>query len=102
MNINQEFEQIEEKNKGLIEEAINMMKQVPDPKHSLSHMESVVAYTKEILLRTEKADKEVCIISAYWHDVGRTGKKNQKLWKDALFVMRIKLILWELEGGNNA
>ena len=71
MNIYDEFKQIEEKYRILIQKATSLMKIVPDPKHSLSHMYSVVNYTKEILIKT-KADKEVCIISAYWHDVGRT------------------------------
>lgn len=64
-----EFDNIIEKHKVLIEKAINFMQQVQDPKHSISHMESVVKYTKEILQYEEHANKEVCIISAYWHDV---------------------------------
>lgn len=71
MDSNEEFKEIEEKHRVLIEKAIEIMKQVSDPKHSMSHMESVVGYTKEILKSVEEADKEVCIISAYWHDVGR-------------------------------
>lgn len=67
----EEFLEIEEKNKELLEKAIEIMKVVPDSKHSLSHMQSVVNYTKEILEKVEGADKEVCLISAYWHDVGR-------------------------------
>ena len=68
------FQQIEQKHKILIDKAIEIMKNVQDIKHSLSHVESVVTYTREILERIEKADKEVCIISAYWHDVGRIEK----------------------------
>lgn len=71
MNINEELKEIEKKHNVLIQKAIEIMKQVSDPKHSLSHIESVVGYTKEILKNMEEADKEVCIISAYWHDVGR-------------------------------
>lgn len=77
MNIDDEFKEMEEKNKVLIEKAIEIMKQVPDPKHSFSHMEAVVKYTKEILETVEEADKEVCIISAYWHDVGRTVRAGR-------------------------
>lgn len=65
------FVEIEQKYKTLLQKAIEMMKTVPDSKHSLSHMESVVQYTKEILETVKDADKEVCLISAYWHDVGR-------------------------------
>ena len=63
-----------------------IMKQVSDPKHSLSHMESVVQYTKEILENVEEADKEICLISAYWHDVGRSvqEKGHAKLSADML------------------
>lgn len=71
MDINKEYNYIEEKYQILIQKAINYMKNVTDPKHSLSHMYAVVNYTKEILLKVE-ADKEVCIIAAYWHDVGRS------------------------------
>lgn len=76
MDINQEFEKMEQKNKALIEKAIEFMKQVSDPKHALSHMESVVGYTKEIVSKMENVDKEVCLISAYWHDVGRTVQEK--------------------------
>ena len=69
--IKKEYNYIEEKYQILIQKAINYMKNVTDPKHSLSHMYAVVNYPKEILLKIE-ADKEVCIIAAYWHDVGRS------------------------------
>lgn len=72
MNFNEEFKEIEEKNRELLDKAIEIMKTVPDPKHSISHMEAIVNYTKEILLTEKNANKEVCIISAYWHDVGRS------------------------------
>lgn len=64
-------ENIEKQYVALINKAKELMKQVPDPKHSTSHMESIVKYTKEILEYEPNANKEVCIISAYWHDVGR-------------------------------
>lgn len=51
------FQQIEQKHKILIDKAIEIMKNVQDIKHSLSHVESVVTYTREILERVEKADK---------------------------------------------
>ena len=63
------IEYIEKQYVALINKAKELMKQVPDPKHSTSHMESIVKYTKEILEYEPNANKEVCIISAYWHDV---------------------------------
>jgi HD superfamily phosphodiesterase len=75
-----DFSKIENKYSKLILEATEIMKKVPDPKHSLSHMESVVKYTKEILVGVPEADVEVCILSSYWHDVGRIkGEKGHAL-----------------------
>lgn len=93
------YEKIEIKHKELIEKAICKMKLVQDPKHSLSHVLQVVEYTKEILENLD-ADNEVCIISAYWHDVGRIEKDKghalisanllkeemKKLCYDGLFI----------------
>ena len=47
--MSKDFKEIENKHKLLIEKAINTMKLVEDPKHSLSHVLQVVQYTKEIL-----------------------------------------------------
>lgn len=75
-----DFDEIENKYSKLIKKAIEIMDKVPDPKHSISHMESVVKYTKEILSVELGADIEVCILSAYWHDVGRfKGEKGHAL-----------------------
>lgn len=78
--------EVEEKYKDLIEYSINIMKQVKDPKHSLSHMESVVKYTKEILKEEINANKDVCIISAYFHDIGRfyQNEGHEKISADLL------------------
>ena len=73
--MSKDYSLIEEKHKALIEKAIQQMKLIKDPAHSLSHALQVVEYVKEIL-ENEKADDEVCIISAYWHDVGRL-KQNE-------------------------
>lgn len=73
----EEFEIIEKKHKNLINIAKDYMSRVEDPKHSIDHMEAVAKYVKEILAYEKEADKEVCIISAYWHDVGRLyGEEN--------------------------
>lgn len=85
MSIYDDFEKIEEKHQVLLQKAAKIMETVSDPKHSISHMYSVVNYTKEILSQIE-ADKEVCIISAYWHDVGRSqlDKGHAKLSAEML------------------
>lgn len=72
----EEIDNIMQKHKILLEKATNIMQKVQDPMHSLSHMESVVKYAIEILKYEEQANKEVCIISAYWHDVGRIIQKK--------------------------
>ncbi len=69
------FKQIENKHQILIEKAVAVMKQVDDPKHSLSHVLQVVDYTKEILEKVN-ANEEVCVIAAYWHDVGRIEQEK--------------------------
>ena len=66
-----QYIEIERKYESLINMAIEKMKCLNDPKHSLVHVLDVVEYTKEILETEHRANKEVCIISAYWHDVGR-------------------------------
>lgn len=75
-----------EKHKILIDKAINIMKGISDPKHSIIHTKSVVEYTTKILENEEKANKEVCIIAAYWHDVGRSiqGKDHSIISADML------------------
>lgn len=73
--MNKDLTEIENKHKDLINIALEKMKAVDDPKHSLSHVLQVVKYTKEILQEV-KANEEVCIISAYWHDVGRLQEEK--------------------------
>ena len=77
MSKQEEFDNIIKKHKILIDKAIDIMKKVKDPKHSISHMESVVKYTNEILQYEKEVNKEVCIISAYWHDVRKKYKKRR-------------------------
>ena len=75
MNDN-EIELIESKYKDLIDKAINIMIDINDPVHGLTHVENVVLNTIEILKEENDADKEVCILSSYWHDVGRMYGKE--------------------------
>lgn len=71
MNINI-FDKVEQKHQTLILIAKKYMKSIIDFEHNISHMNDVVQYTKELLSNiNEKIDIDVCIISAYWHDVGR-------------------------------
>ena len=42
-----------------------------DPLHFIGHTIDVVNYVKE-LLEVIPANKEICFIAAYWHDVGRS------------------------------
>ncbi len=66
------MEEIENKHKDVIDIAKKYMNSIKDPEHNEKHMIDVVNYTKELLgLIKENVDREVCIISAYWHDVGR-------------------------------
>ena len=67
-----EYKEIECKNEKIISKAKEYMSTISDYEHNINHMYDVVYYTKELLesLDIEK-NKEVCIISAYWHDVGR-------------------------------
>ena len=66
------YEEIYNKNKKLIDIAIEKMKVCEnDPLHFIGHTIDVVNYVKE-LLEEIPANKEICIIAAYWHDVGRS------------------------------
>ena len=66
------YEGIYNKNKKLIDIAIEKIKVCEDdPLHFIGHTIDVVNYVKE-LLEEIPANKEICIIAAYWHDVERT------------------------------
>ncbi len=66
------YEEIYNKNKSLIDIAIEKTKLCEnDPLHFIGHTIDVVNYVKELLEKIP-ANKEICIISAYWHDVGRS------------------------------
>ena len=66
-----QYIEIERKHEKLINIAIEKMKLSQDPKHNLVHVLDVVEYSKEILETEHEANKEVCMIAAYWHDIGR-------------------------------
>lgn len=69
MNLNE----IKEKHKLLIDKAIKIMNSIEDSEHNFEHIKDVV-YFSTLLLKSLKSNynKEVVIISAYWHDVGRS------------------------------
>ncbi len=68
------FDEIETKHRQLIDVAIKLMETIADDyEHNVYHQIDVVSYTKELLsIIDDDIDPEVAIISAYWHDVGRT------------------------------
>lgn len=69
-NIN--FLKIEKNYSKLIETAKEYIKSITDFEHNTNHMNDVVLYTKELLNNIKlEVNTDVCIISAYWHDVGR-------------------------------
>ena len=79
---NNNYSEIENKYKDLIHKAKEYMQDTADHEHDINHMYDVVNYTKELLnLITLDVNKEVCIISAYWHDVGRikVNESHEKL-----------------------
>ena len=64
---------IELKHSKLINMAKYYMSQINDYEHDINHMNDVVEYTYELIDKVNvNIDKEVCVISAHWHDVGRT------------------------------
>lgn len=84
------YEEIYNKNKKLIDAAIEKTKLCEnDPLHFIGHTIDVVNYVKE-LLEEINANKEICIIAAYWHDVGRSVKdigheeKSGKMLKEEM------------------
>ena len=70
---NIDFKKVENKYKKLIDVAKQNMSNITDFEHDVNHMNDVVYYTKKLINNiNRKIDIDVCIISAYWHDVGRT------------------------------
>ena len=84
---NKDFIKIEHDYSKLIEVAKKHMKRIKDYEHNINHMNDVVSYTKELLNAIDlEINIDVCIISAYWHDVGRikTDKGHEKLSAEML------------------
>ncbi|MBP3255858.1 MAG: HD domain-containing protein [Clostridia bacterium] len=84
---NIDFDEIEIKYKGLIDIAKKNMSSINDFVHDENHMYDVVHYTKELIKSiNEEVNIDACIISAYWHDVGRTkiNEGHEKLSAEML------------------
>ena len=63
---------IETKHSNLINKAKEYMEKITDFEHDINHMNDVVKYTYELLDKIKiDVNEEICIIGAYWHDVGR-------------------------------
>ena len=93
-----DFEKIEQKYKKLISIAKEYMKKIQDYEHNIYHMYDVVSYTKELINHLnldiyESINLDVCIISAYWHDVGRIkiNEGHEKLSAEMLKQEMVKL-----------
>ncbi len=70
-----EYIEIESKHKEIIDIAKKYMMSIKDSEHDINHMNDVVNYTKELLDKIDgNIDKEVTLIAAYFHDVGRIKK----------------------------
>ena len=89
-----DFDELELKYKILIDKAKSLMNSINDPEHNIHHMNDVVNYTKEILTNlNEDVSIDACLISAYWHDVGRTkvDEGHEELSANMLKKEMIKL-----------
>lgn len=91
---NIDYKVIENKHKKLLSLAKEYMISIKDFEHDVNHMNDVVYYTKKLIDELDiEIDPEVCIISAYWHDVGRTklGLGHEKLSADMLKEIMIQM-----------
>ena len=74
------IEEIKIKYNDLINKALLIIEENDEPVHGIGHINGVVNNTILLLEKYPEADKEVCLLSAYWHDVGRKyGKKGHEL-----------------------
>lgn len=84
---NIDFLKVEQNYSNLIEKANEYMKNIKDFEHNVIHMNDVVFYTKELINNINiKVNVDICIISAYWHDVGRikVNEGHEKLSAEML------------------
>lgn len=75
--IKYDLDTILNENKELINLAKKYMSLVNDYEHDMGHVNDVVKILCELMDNLEfEFDPEVCIIAAYWHDVGRYYKDS--------------------------
>lgn len=90
---NNNYSELENKYDELILIAKKYMATIKDYEHDINHMYDVVNFTKELLNSINlDLDAEICIISAYWHDVGRIkiNEGHEKLSAEILKEEMIK------------
>ena len=79
---------VEIKHNDIIDIAKKYMQGINDYEHNMNHVNDVVYYTKELIKNLDlDVDEEVCIISAYWHDVGRI-KVNEGHEKESAQMLK--------------
>ena len=92
------IEIIENKYRKLIDKALAIMTELNDPVHGLEHMKGVVGNTILLLEKVSDADKEVCLLAAYWHDVGRVcGKPGHGLKSAQMLKEELKTLEYDAE-----
>ncbi|MFA5813295.1 MAG: HD domain-containing protein [Patescibacteria group bacterium] len=89
-----------------IQKLINLAKQKMagsmDHCHDLSHVNRVVNFSEQISreFNLSEKQKQALLIAAWWHDVGRTIKKNPSyIWMSFLDDMISAFLLWKTSLG---
>ncbi len=71
------MDEVYERHKELLGVAQEYMASVSDPEHDTNHVQDVLENLVSIAeVIDEKFDVDVCVIAAYWHDVGRTKRQR--------------------------
>ena len=89
-----DLEKILNDNKELIDISKKIMAKIIDFEHNEEHIKDVLKFITELISNLEEEfDAEVCIISAFWHDVGRLTKEegHEQLSAEMLKNEMIKL-----------
>lgn len=87
-----------EKLQQLIIIAKQKMQKCTDPTHDFDHTKRVVSYTEQIQKQFTLTDKQrqAVILAAWWHDVGRTIKKNPSyIWLAFIDDIISAAMLWK-------
>jgi len=88
------IEKILSDNEKLISKSRKHMEEINDFEHDYNHIKDVVKNVIEIMNNIDEIfDSEVCIIAAYWHDVGRTvqNENHENISGDMLKLEMEKL-----------